>query len=193
MYKLCKTEESARRQRQLEQGLLTMMAEKEYEQISVSDLCDAMQVPRKSFYRYFASKDGALYALIDHTLMEYESTTLNHTDSEQRSVQRELTQFFQFWIEKKSFLDALQKSRMSGMLVARSMNHATAMYGIPARFLPDDHPEVRRQVILFCVSGLMSMVLSWHHEGYPQSAAQMAAIATRLLSRPLFPDIEHLL
>jgi AcrR family transcriptional regulator len=193
MYKLCKTEQSAQRQRQLEHGLLTMMLGTEYEQISVSDLCDAMQVPRKSFYRYFASKDGALYALIDHTLMEYESTTLNHTDSEQRSVQRELTQFFQFWIEKKSFLDALQKSRMSGMLVERSMNHATAMHGIPARFLSDDHPEVRRQVILFCVSGLMSMVLSWHYESYPRSPAQMAAIATRLLSRPLFPDIEHLL
>ena len=37
MYKLCKTEQSARRQRQLEQGLLSMMASIQYEQISVSD------------------------------------------------------------------------------------------------------------------------------------------------------------
>ena len=39
MYKLCKTEQSANRQRQLEQGLLSMMAETQYDQISVSDLC----------------------------------------------------------------------------------------------------------------------------------------------------------
>ena len=141
MYKLCKTEQSAKRQRQLEQGLLSMMASTQYEQISVSDLCDHMQVPRKSFYRYFASKDGALHALIDHTLMEYEGLNLVYRRGEKRTILLELTQFFQFWLNKKAFLDALQKSRMSGMLVERSMAHATAMNGVPPRFLPNDPPR----------------------------------------------------
>ena len=193
MYKLCKTEQSAKRQRQLEQGLLAMMTTTEYDQISVSDLCDFLQVPRKSFYRYFASKDGALHALIDHTLMEFESLNLANFENEKRTVHRELTQFFQFWINKQPLLDALRKSRMSGMLVERSMNHATAMHGIPARFLPDDTPEVRQHVILFCVTGLMSMVLSWHNEGYRQSPEQMASIAARLLKHPLFPNLEQYL
>ena len=43
------------------------------EEISVSDLCDRLNIPRKSFYRYFSSKDGALFALLDHTLMEFET------------------------------------------------------------------------------------------------------------------------
>ena len=73
MYKLCKTEQSAQRQRQLEDGLLQVMSTVHYDEISVSDLCDRMNVPRKSFYRYFSGKDGALQALIDHTLMRYES------------------------------------------------------------------------------------------------------------------------
>ena len=60
MYKICQTEQSTRRQRELEQGLLRLMLHKNYEDISVSDLCDHMQIPRKSFYRYFSSKDGAL-------------------------------------------------------------------------------------------------------------------------------------
>jgi AcrR family transcriptional regulator len=193
MYKLCKTEQSAKRQRQLEQGLLSMMTSTQYEQISVSDLCDHMQVPRKSFYRYFASKDGALHALIDHTLMEYEGLNLVYRRGEKRTILLELTQFFQFWLNKKAFLDALQKSRMSGMLVERSMAHATAMNGVPSRFLPNDSPEVQRQVILFCVSGLLSMVLLWHRDGYVQSPEQMARIATRLLDQPLFPNLEHIL
>lgn len=190
MYKLCKTEQSAQRQRQLEEGLLRMMSDTVYEEITVSDLCDYLQVPRKSFYRYFASKDGALHALIDHTLMQYEGFNVVYHPGEKRTMQRELTQFFQFWIEKKALLDALARSRMSGMLVERSMAHATSMNGMPTRFLPDDSPEIRRQVILFCVSGLMSMVLSWHHDGYPRSADQMAAIAVRLIGQPLFPHVE---
>ena len=36
MYKLCKTEQSAHRQRQLEQGLLRMMLKCQFEEISVS-------------------------------------------------------------------------------------------------------------------------------------------------------------
>ena len=53
MYKLCKTEQSAARQRQLEEGLLTVMLTRRYDEISVSDLCDDLAIPRKSFYRYF--------------------------------------------------------------------------------------------------------------------------------------------
>jgi len=52
-------------------GLLQLMLRKNYEDISVSDLCDHLQIPRKAFYRYFTSKDGALYALIDHTLASF--------------------------------------------------------------------------------------------------------------------------
>ena len=50
-----------------EQGLLAMMEHRSFEEISVSDLCERMGIPRKSFYRYFSSKDGALMALLDHT------------------------------------------------------------------------------------------------------------------------------
>ena len=39
MYKLCKTEQSAARQRQLEQGLLAAMQMIRYEDINVSVLC----------------------------------------------------------------------------------------------------------------------------------------------------------
>ena len=58
MYKLCKTEQSANRQRQLENGLLAAMLSRHYEEISVSDLCDNLNIPRKSFYRYFPVRTG---------------------------------------------------------------------------------------------------------------------------------------
>ena len=60
MYKQCQTEQSTARQRQLEQGLLQIMQKRHYDEISVSDLCEELGIPRKSFYRYFASKDGGI-------------------------------------------------------------------------------------------------------------------------------------
>ena len=72
MYKMCRTEASANRQRSLEQGLLDAMQVMDFAEISICDLCDQLEIPRKSFYRYFAGKEGALYALIDHTLFQLE-------------------------------------------------------------------------------------------------------------------------
>ena len=73
MYKQCETEQSAARQRRMEQGLLEMMGQKRYEDISVSDLCAFLGVPRKTFYRYFSGKDGALFSLIDHVFAGFQS------------------------------------------------------------------------------------------------------------------------
>ena len=192
MYKLCKTEQSAQRQRQLEAGLLALMGTTRYEEITVSDLCEYMQIPRKSFYRYFSSKDGALHALLDHTMMDYEGFNMVYAAHEHRTLHRDLQQFFMFWLQHKALLDALSKSGMSGTLVERAMHFAADDMLIPARFLPGDTVEMRRQVAMFCISGLMSMVLTWHHDGYLQSAEQMAVIAARLVGQPLFPDLEKL-
>lgn len=190
MYKLCKSEQSAARQRQLELGLLEVMSAKRYEDITVSELCDFLKIPRKSFYRYFSSKDGALHALIDHTMLDYEGFNAVYTHGERRTPERELQQFFLFWVEHKQLLDALSKSGMSGTLVERAMGYSASDAIATSRFLQDETLFARQQVMLFCISGLMSMVLTWHHNGYTRSAEQMAAIAARLVTQPLFPNLQ---
>lgn len=191
MYKLCKTEQSAQRQHRLEEGLLRLMSGKRYEEISVSELCDFMEIPRKSFYRYFASKDGALYALLDHTLMEYESFSEPYKEGEARSLEKDLERFFLFWMRHKDHLDALQRSGMSGILIERAISHALSEAVMPKRFLPMDTEEIRKHITMFGVCGLMSMVITWHHEGYPQPPEKMASVACRLLDRPLFPGANN--
>ena len=193
MYKLCKTEQSANRQRQLEQGLLQTMLTRHYDEISVSDLCAQLQIPRKAFYRYFDGKEGALHALLDHTLMAYESFPLVYLEGEKRTLLRELEQFFLFWIQQKPLLDALQRSGLSGVLIVRSILQASTEVSVPKRFLNTDALQVQRYVTMFGVCGLMSMVLQWHHGGYAESARFMATVAVRLLTQPLFPDAQKLL
>ena len=71
MYKLCKTEQSAKRQREIENCLFEIMKGKHYEEITITEICERMSMPRKAFYRYFDSKEDALSALIDHSMAEY--------------------------------------------------------------------------------------------------------------------------
>lgn len=193
MYKLCKTEQSARRQRQLEEGLLKAMEQHQYEDISICELCEHMGVPRKSFYRYFSSKDGALYALIDHTLMEYESYDRETYIRGKRTLQKDLERFFRFWQYHDALICALERSGLAGVLVQRSIDYALAEVVFPGRFLPGESRNIQNHVVMFGVCGLLSMMLQWHKDGYQTSIKELAEIAQRLLTQPLFPEAGKLL
>lgn len=188
MYKMCKTEQSAIRQRELEQGLLEAMKESRYEDISISDLCQRIGIPRKAFYRYFSGKEGALHALIDHTMMDFEAIQWPRASGSRQSYQKDLELLFEFWKDQKPLLDALHGSGLSGLLIERAVGQALTDAGISKHYTSQLLPEFRGHAMAFCVTGLMSMVVSWHHEGYPSTPKDMARIAFKLLSEPLFAE-----
>ena len=187
MYKFCKTEQSSQRQRELEQGLLAMMAYQRFEEISVSDLCDRMGIPRKSFYRYFSSKDGALHALLDHTIMEFYDTG-SIEGLRGGTPTGDLERFFLFWKNHKKMLEAVLRSNLSGMLVERAVSLAKQEELMPG-YVREWEDMMKDVAMSFVVCGLMSMVLQWHKEGYRIPTEQMAKAAVTMLSRPLIPSI----
>ena len=191
MYKQCKTEQSANRQRELEQSLLAAMEHEHYDEITVSDLCERAGIPRKSFYRYFSSKDGALHALMDHTMMDFESFSGPYRPGMSRSLQRDMERYFMFWAEKKDFLRVMESSDLVGVLIQRAVDTVVMDRSIPQRFLPEDEGFTRKQILFFSVCGLMTMVFKWHQSGFVQTPQQMAQVAVRLLTSPLFPDVER--
>ena len=188
MYKMCKTEQSAQRQRELEQGLLKAMSLHHYDEISVSDLCAQLGIPRKSFYRYFSGKDGALHALIDHTLLEYEGFSVHSKEDQARSYQKDLEGLFLFWRHHKPLLDVLARSGLSGVLIERSIDHALSEVGSPRRYIPHKETELKAHATMFSVCGLMSMVVQWHHDNYQPEPWKMAQIAVKLVTEPLFKN-----
>jgi len=189
MYKLCKTEQSAARQRQLELGLLEAMKQQRYDEISISDLCEQMQIPRKSFYRYFSSKDGALHAMIDHILMEFEGIYAVNRKGQHKMMPEDMESFFSFWMLHRELLDVMEKSNLSGVLIERAIFHALQEKVMPSKFFPEDSEEMQKYLTTFGVCGLMSMVITWHHQGFQKKAGEMGMIAARILAKPLFPNI----
>ena len=53
MYKICKTKQSADRQRYISDVLFKMLLRHSIDEISISSLCQKAKIPRKAFYRYF--------------------------------------------------------------------------------------------------------------------------------------------
>ena len=189
MYKLCKSEQSAARQRELEQGLLKAMLTQQYEDISISSLCDQMGIPRKSFYRYFSNKDGALFALLDHTLMEFEQAPRSVSAHARNKAVGDLERFFLFWHENRELLEVLIRNRLSGLLVERATNHALHEHMMPSYLLNKD-ASIQQLALTFAICGLLAVVMQWHQNGYQEPAEQMAHIATMMLTKPLVTGFE---
>ena len=181
MYKYCATEESVRRQRQLEQCLLKLMLTENYHQITISQICELAGISRKSFYRYFTSKEGCLYALLDHAVFDGASYYL----PDHRSAQATLTiyqHFFQYWKEQDLLLVALGRNSMHLLLVERVIHYILQEEDEFRIFFRDALNEAHERS-LFYIGGVMTVVLDWHQSGYQKPIMQMAEILSDLIDK----------
>ena len=193
MYKVCKTERSKQRQRYIEHVFLSMLKNKDYEDITVSQLCISANIPRKAFYRYFDTKEDVFSALVNHTLAEYESFE-SQRKLEKRAIKNDLKNFFAFWITepRKTLLEALHKNNMLNSLYKYSKNMLTSGAVDMPKFLPEEDFWRQYNIFNFAITGLIGMMLDWFHGGCVQTTEEMAELACRILSNPLFPNLEDL-
>ena len=179
MYRHCATEETAQRQRQLEQCLLSLMLRKRYHSISVRELCAEACISRMAFYQYFDSKDDALDALIDHTLQDFGSFDC---------TKDELERFAHYWKLQQPLLDALHLNQLDELLTTRSLQLISAEdHDFRRRFGPELE-EYDEMLLRFTVQGIISIIQSWHQSQYQLSANQIAALLHRALMQPLMAE-----
>ena len=137
MYKLCKTEESAIRQRKIENVLLNLMLKKHYDDISVSEICFAADIPRKTFYRYFDGKEGVKQALLNHTMTDFSSFQDARRKRNASTLQEEFEELFTFWKSKRDLLEAFDKSGLIGILIESATVYAKNEFNDVKQYLTD--------------------------------------------------------
>lgn len=192
MYKECKTEQSAKRQYEVEQAFLDLLLTKSYNEITVCELCKLADIPRKAFYRYFDDKEGVLHALIHHTLVRYGEFSAKSTNA-RRTVRSEIEQFFLYWKEEtpKKLLKALDGSDLLNELISLSIDFSSSRLLNLSKFFGEEDSKIGKEMFCFTITGLMALMLSWHREGYSRSTTEMANITCRLLTAPIFPNLSE--
>ena len=177
MYKICHTEESSRRQRVLEQGLLTAMEKQPYAKITLTELCRELKIPRKTFYRYFPTKDDCLLALMDHALSDCNDVALLGWSGGSTLDSQSQLRFFRYWLENRALLDAIRDNGLENLLLERTTVIVDRM--------KENSPEASfalDQVEYFVAHGLMSTVLRWHRFGFRSTPEEMAEVFESLFN-----------
>lgn len=177
MYRKCVTEVSVRNQKRIEEVLLEQMGKIAYEDITVTALCQAAGITRRVFYHLFTNKADALYALIDHTILESESWGPEVRDAALR--------FFLYWKEHKPLLDALQANQMTGLLLERMIESVMREDYDLRYWLKRNGWERERDIIVFHLSGVMGLVYRWYFSGFQESPEEMAQLLKKIMTIPL--------
>jgi AcrR family transcriptional regulator len=186
MYKLCKTEESSQRQREIEDKLIELMQLKHYDDITVSEICIAANIPRKTFYRYFDGKEGVKQALLFHTLEDFDCFKLSRAHLKLRE---EFEAFFFFWKSKRVFIEAFDKSGLIGLLVESATTFAMREFGNIKKYLSDSEDREKELTYQFVICGLMTMMINWYRTGFVESVPNLARTVTKLITKPLFENL----
>lgn len=181
MYTMCVTEKTAGQQRHFEQCFLQMMLELHYDEITISDLCRRAGLSRKIFYRLFEKKADVLYSLIDHTLMESDYYTPDESVGS-----GELHRFFAFWKTQKNLLDALLEHQNGSLLTDRAIRFALREAGSPVRAFGGEAEKGSYEAIVFYLSGIFSVLLVWHAQGFDKSIDEMAVLMKDILTTPAY-------
>ena len=190
MYKLCKTDESSKRQRQIEDVLLKLMLEKHYDEITVSEICLAANMPRKAFYRYFDGKEGVKQALIYHTLTDFSVFQIGKSGIDHK-LREEFEYFFAFWKGKRELLAAFDKSGLTGLLVDNATSYAMEEFSSVKGYLYDSDERDKIIAYQFAICGLMTMTINWYRSGFAESIPNLARVATKIITRPLFENLSR--
>ena len=181
MYTMCVTEKTAQQQKHFEQIFLQMLLEGHYDEITISDLCRRAGLSRKIFYRLFEKKADILYSMIDRALMD-----VDYYKPDETVGPGELHRFFAYWRYKKDLLDALLKHQNSSLLTDRAIRMAMREADSPVRAFGGEAEKGCYEAIVYYLSGIFSVLLVWHAQGYRQSIDEIATLVKDLLTTPAY-------
>lgn len=176
MAKICTTEKTARRQEWMENGLLTLMEEKRFEEITVTDLCRYLNLSRRSFYRYFRDLEDVLDSALSHVFQ-------NMAVPEGLPEMGDLQKNYEFWMAHRPVLDALHHSGMLDKLYEFTFRFTS--FADISKYLEEEDRSLWRETGQFAVSGSVSLVIFWYQNGFQKTPEEMARITYRLLFSPI--------
>ena len=188
MYKQCKNKSSAQRQKYIADQLLQLIKTTPLEQITITELSIASDIPRKGFYRYFDSIDDVVNFILEKIIQE-ENEYISRTGVSIDATPREyLIVWLRFWKEKADVMRLFQDRRIHSAMVRHAMRHMDPESASIQQVSMAEPIMVRN---LFASYGTMALLEIWNRDNYQITEEAMADFMLELLTQPLFHATIH--
>lgn len=180
-----KTDRRVRRTRTLlSNALFSLLEVKNYQDISVKELCDAADVNRGTFYLHY--KD--IYDMVDQIeqdiLAQFEELISNHAPASLDANPNPLIyDIFQFAMDNRTLYASLlgKNGDISFLLKIKKLFRERLMELYASTF-PQEELTRFEYFYHFAASGCIGLIEHWLHSEDPQSPEEMAALANDIIT-----------
>lgn len=158
----------------LSRGLLSLLEEKPFRDITVRDLCARSDIARRTFYRHFHTVEDVMAYALSHIMEEFREQMLLTQKETYPSI---LASYFAFWKGHASLLELLDKNNITYLLFGRYLECISSLpWLFPSReSLPDDRDSFACS-LSYHSGGLWSVLTYWIINGCRLPEEMLAGI-----------------
>lgn len=161
--------------RLLKEALLTLMAEKNIQQISVSELCQTAGINRSTFYNHYGSQFDVLKEL-EHDTANKIKEVLDKKNPD-KSISKKVETMCTFLLENKAVSKVLFRNNTA------DDKFAEFLFTIPQmcdsyNMISDRHDDVTKDLIMtFLTNGSYSLIRKWLLDDCPKTPKEIGELA----------------
>lgn len=155
----------------LTNALLLLMEEKEFKNITITEIAIKADLSRRTFYRIFETKEDILVYYTDQLYDEF-LQLLNQESDHHYAVTIRL--YFEFWYEHRHFLELLRRNEMLSFM----MNQYSRLFPKVFQIIKGNHllahnTEALSYAMAFSAGGLLSILLKWAADGMDKTPKEI--------------------
>lgn len=167
-------------------ALFALIMEKDYESITICEICEKAGVTRKTFYRNFDSKDDVVEFAVYARLQPFFSYSSNIP------FVNMLTSVFGFLSQRKPILMRFTKLGIYHLLSSSALKYFSKSPRIKTFIEKEPHSEVYHKYIANALCGIeSSIVANWAEGGCVESPEELTRLSIEVMKsfRFLLPGI----
>ena len=174
-----------RSQKWLMDALLELMKNKPFREISISEITRKADLSRRTFYRYFSSKEEVLCCYLEFI---WRTGALKLSDDKDHSYFHTIQWYLAFWYEHKELALLLYRNDLLALLMQEYNYLFHDMYLMRKGNYPlAKQSEAMRYALSYSVGGLLNILWQWASDGMQKSPEEVADL---LLTAIKLPDRE---
>jgi AcrR family transcriptional regulator len=172
----------ARRTRKwLQDALLSLMREKPFRDIQVTEIVDRAEVSRAAFYLHFRSKEELLFSHVDGVFEAFHLELAGEVAAGRVDLRRFTTLLFEYWERYAPTLRLVIEADMQQVLLERLRGYVeTTMATLDAGTGAAPDPRTHSYVVDFVAGGSYLLLTRWIASGMPTPAEEMGLLLYEL-------------
>ena len=161
----------------IENAFFELLREKEFSQITVSEIVKRADVARRTFYRLYEKKESVIAVYFQNLCEEYKN---GHAQIESYDLKQVAKDYFEFWYTQRDKLLAFYRAGLQDLLYYGISSASTEV--IRSRIQDEQlrkMPEVE-YFATYSVGGFINLLIRWIEkgmEGTPQEYVEVVSSA----------------